>query len=266
MFRSPLFVGSSRAAAPLLTAVLAGSLAMTGCAKDPSKDVPSAQVEAAKPAAEPAAAEPAAAEPAAAAVAAAPAADPAAAAPAADPAAAPAADPAAAAPAAEGIALTGDVLFTGSKVTGSHDCKFAEWSGSFRLAEGKAEGGALKFEIKTASAIADYKEPNDWSKKLEEHFRSAEFFDVVNHPTANFESTEIKAGGENGATHTVSGKLTIRGTTKDVTFPATITVEGGKVQAKTQFSINRKDFGVQYPGKPDDLIREGVVLSIDVRG
>jgi polyisoprenoid-binding protein YceI len=240
----------SRAA---LAATLSCALAATGCAKDPSKDVPAAKVEA-----------PAAAKAEATAAAKAEAAEPAKAAPAAAPAPAPAPAPAAAP--AGALALSGDILFTGSKVTGSHECKFATWSGTFAPADGKAEGGSLRFEVETASVIADWKAPNDWSKKLEGHLKAEDFFDVANHPKATFVSTEIKAGGEAGATHTVTGKLTIRGVTRDVTFPATIKLEGGKVTASAKFSINRKEFNIQYAGKPDDLIRDGVVLEINARG
>ena len=59
----------------------------------------------------------------------------------------------------------------------------------------------------------------------------------------------------------VTGTLTIRGTAKDVTFPATIKLDNGKVDASTEFSINRKDFGLVYKGKPDDLIRD--VVRVD---
>lgn len=238
---------------PLMLSLAAASVITAGCAKDPSAAVPAAQVApAAEKAAEPAAAEKPAEK----------AAEPAAAEPAA---AAPAAAPTAAAPAAaEGMALQGDVLFTGSKVTAAHECKFTEWKGSFAAADGKAEGGSLRFEVQTGSVVADFKNPNDWSKKLEGHLKSEEFFHVEKFPTASFASSEIKAGGADGATHTVTGKLTIRGVTKDVSFPATITIDGPRVDAKAKFSINRKDFGIEYPGKADDLIRDGVVLEINV--
>ncbi len=260
-------IRSGRASSLALTSSLAAALALSGCAKDPSKEVPAAKVEptaAAEPAAEAPKAEAPAEVPVAPAAAAAPAA--------AEPAAAPAVEPAAAAaaPAAApgGIALSGSIVFIGSKVTGSHDCKFTEWSGSARLVDGKAEGGSLSFEVKTASVVADYKQPNDWSKKLEGHLKDADFFDVAKFPTATFESKTIAlaTAGEPGATHIVIGKLTIRGVTKDVTFPATIKVEGGKVSAQAKFSINRKDFGIEYTGKADDLIRDGVVLEIDLQG
>lgn len=170
----------------------------------------------------------------------------------------------AAAPAAKSAALTGAIGFVGSKVTGSHSGDFKKWSGSVALAGGKAEGGKLEFTVQTASVVADEGSRNDWTPKLEEHLKGADFFDVAKFPTASFASTEIKAGGK-GGTHTVKGNLTLRGVTKVVTFPATIAVKGKEITGKTEFSINRKDFGLVYAGKADDLIRDGVVLKIDVK-
>ena len=34
---------------------------------------------------------------------------------------------------------------------------------------------------------------------------------------------------------------------------------------KADFAINRKDFNVNYPGKPDDLIRDNVVIKLDLQ-
>lgn len=170
----------------------------------------------------------------------------------------------AAAPAAKPAPLSGTIGFVGSKVTGSHTGDFKKWSGSVTLAGGKAEGGKLEFTVQTASVVADEGSRNDWTPKLEEHLKGADFFDTAKFPTATFASTEIKAGGSGGS-HTVKGNLTLRGVTKVVSFPATIVVTGSEVSGKTEFSINRKDFGLVYAGKADDLIRDGVVLKIDVK-
>ena len=243
---------------------VAVALLLGGCAKDPSKSVAKATVTepsiaaAAEPAAAPTAAEPVKAEPAVAAATE----------------AAKTADPAAAtgytalAGPAGAAALTGDIIFTGSKVTGSHSCKFSNWSGFAELEDGNAVGGSLAFRVDMSGIVADFEKPNDWSKKLEGHLKSAEFFDVARFATAEFSSTEITAGGEGGATHTIAGKLSLHGVTKDVTFPATVAVDAAAktVSGTAEFSINRKDFGIEYPGKPDDLIRDGVVLKIVVKG
>jgi polyisoprenoid-binding protein YceI len=93
---------------------------------------------------------------------------------------------------------------------------------------------------------------------------SDEFFNVKEFPKATFASSEIKAGGEGEFSHTVVGNLTLHGETKKITFPATIKMEGDKVMVKSEFVINRKDFGMKYPGKPDDLIRDEVVIKLDL--
>jgi hypothetical protein len=37
-----------------------------------------------------------------------------------------------------------------------------------------------------------------------------------------------------------------------------------EVKAMSEFSINRKDFGIVYPGMPDDLIRDLVVIKLSL--
>jgi len=94
--------------------------------------------------------------------------------------------------------------------------------------------------------------------------KTADFFDVAKFPEATFVSTSIKAGGENGATHTVTGNLTLHGVTKSITFPATISVTGGVATVDANFAINRKDFGINYPGAQDNLIRDDVVMKLTI--
>ncbi len=60
--------------------------------------------------------------------------------------------------------------------------------------------------------------------------------------------------------------ISLRGVTKEVIFPATIAIAGKDVTGKAEFSVNRGDFGIVYKGMADDLIREGVVLKIDLKG
>ena len=147
--------------------------------------------------------------------------------------------------------------FVGAKVTGSHEGSFEKFRGNVRLAGGKAEGSSVDVEIDTDSMKI---EPD----KLQAHLKSADFFDTAKFPKATFKSTEIKAGGANGATHTVTGNLSLHGKEKAVSFPATINVSSSEVAAKTEFSINRKDFDIVYPGMPNDLIKEAVVIKLDI--
>jgi polyisoprenoid-binding protein YceI len=85
-----------------------------------------------------------------------------------------------------------------------------------------------------------------------------------------FVSTAIEAGAKDpkakDATHTVTGNLTLHGVTKSISFPAKITVSGDNATLDSQFFINRKDFGIMYPGKPNDLIRDEVVIKLAIHG
>jgi|JI6StandDraft_1071083.scaffolds.fasta_scaffold104377_1 polyisoprenoid-binding protein YceI len=169
------------------------------------------------------------------------------------------ADPAAAAPAAQVQSFAVDagrskIEALGAKVTATHPVMFGDFSGKVGL-EGE-QLRTLSFQVVMASLESDH-------PKLTEHLKDADFFDVANHPTSTFVSTEIKEGSEvAGRTHTVTGNLTVRGNTKSVTFPATIVVTEREARADTEFVINRQDFGITYPGRADDLVQDNVKMTI----
>ncbi len=150
------------------------------------------------------------------------------------------------------------IEWTGSKVTGKHDGGFKVFRGDVKLVDGAPEKSSVFVDIDANSLFTD----ND---KLAGHLKSGDFFDVVNHPKASFTSTEVKKGGEKGASHTVTGNLTLRGVTKSITFPANVRTSASGVEVDAEFAINRKDFGLVYAGKPDDLIRDDVVIKLTVR-
>ncbi|MDC3955088.1 YceI family protein [Polyangium jinanense] len=155
-------------------------------------------------------------------------------------------------------ATASSVGFIGSKVTGKHEGKFEKLAGKITLADGKAEGGKISFEVETASVKTD-------AADLDKHLKNADFFDVEKFPKSTFTSTEIKAGGTNGATHTVTGDLDLHGVKKSITFPVTITIAPDAATGTAEFSINRKDFNITIAGKPDDLIRDDVLLKLTLK-
>ena len=57
----------------------------------------------------------------------------------------------------------------------------------------------------------------------------------------------------------------MRGMKKTITFPATITIGDPNVNVEADFSVNRKDFGMAYAGKADDLIRDDVVIKLSIK-
>jgi len=149
------------------------------------------------------------------------------------------------------------IEFIGSKVTGKHNGSFGDFSGQVDYA-GSPENSHVNIVIKTDSITTD-------TPDLTKHLKTADFFDVAKYPEATFVSTAIKPGGQNGASHTITGNLTLHGVTKAVTFPATINVTPDAATVESSFSINRKDFGINYAGAADNLIRDDVVLALHVR-
>lgn len=150
------------------------------------------------------------------------------------------------------------VAFTGAKVTGKHEGNFNTFSGTVEVAGADPTKSTLSADIDLASLQID-------DPKLAGHLKSADFFDVAKFAKAKFTSTSVKAGGEKGATHTITGNLDLHGITKSISFPATIKVDGDKIDADAEFAINRKDFAITYPGKPDDLIKDDVLIKLTIR-
>jgi polyisoprenoid-binding protein YceI len=153
--------------------------------------------------------------------------------------------------------------FTAAKVTASHDGSFGEWSGTIDLARsGDPTASRVSVSIVMDSLVIE-------PARLAGHLRTPDLLDVAQFPTATFRSTQIAAGGtgqvgDTAATHTVTGDFTLHGQTRTITFPAVIAVSDAEVSARAEFSINRQDFGITYPGMPDDLIRDAVVIRFDI--
>jgi polyisoprenoid-binding protein YceI len=147
------------------------------------------------------------------------------------------------------------VGFIGSKVTGSHHGGFKDFTGYFTVKDGKPVGNEHRVVIDMNSTWAD-------NEKLTGHLKSPDFFDVEKFPQATFDVTELQ---ETSPGHyTVSGNFTLHGVSKNISFPATVTQSGDTVNIDAKFNINRKDFAINYPGKVDDLIRDEVVIELDL--
>lgn len=162
---------------------------------------------------------------------------------------------------AETLAITPEnskIEFVGSKVTGSHNGGFKQFSGTIELAKEGVEKSRVTIDIDTNSIFTD-------TDRLTAHLKTPDFFDVAKYPKANFTSTKIEPSTTAGATHMVTGNLEMHGVKKTVSFPATIQVAADAVTVNAEFAVNRKDFGINYAGKADDLIRDEVVMKLTIK-
>jgi polyisoprenoid-binding protein YceI len=98
--------------------------------------------------------------------------------------------------------------------------------------------------------------------RLTGHLKSPDFFDVEKFPVSTFSVTAIEG---TGPTNKITGNLEMHGVTKAISFPAAVQVADDAVTVKAVFAINRKQWNINYPGKPNDLIRDNVVVKLDLK-
>jgi polyisoprenoid-binding protein YceI len=145
-----------------------------------------------------------------------------------------------------------------AKVTRTHEGGFRRFEGAVYLDGGRVTGAEV-----TADARSIFSD----DERLTGHLRGPDFFEVERHPVVRFRIDEVvplAPGDSAGATHRAAGTLEMRGRTNRVAFPATIRVAGGAVSADADFTIDRQDWGLSYPGAPDDLIRDEVRVVLQV--
>ena len=80
-------------------------------------------------------------------------------------------------------------------------------------------------------------------------------------PESKFTVTAIAPAAEG---FDVTGNFDLHGVTKSISFPARISIDESRVRAQAEFAIKRFEFGIVYPGKQDDLIRDDVVISLNL--
>ncbi|AUJ26879.1 MULTISPECIES: YceI family protein [Virgibacillus] len=139
--------------------------------------------------------------------------------------------------------------------------------GNFISFDGEIKADLDQFTDAEIKLTIDVSSVDTRNKGRDDHLRSADFFDVENHPKATFISKEIKKTSDNH--YEVIGDLTLKGTTKTVALE--VIVEG---QSKDPMSgntvagfsgettISRKDFDLTWN---TTLETGGVLLSDDVK-
>lgn len=159
------------------------------------------------------------------------------------------------------------VIWKGFKPGGEHYGLITISEGTISLTDGNLVGGSFKFDM---NSIIDMDMPADdeYNIKLVKHLKSADFFDVEKFPTSTFEITDIT---ELGGDLKISGNLTIKETTKNITIPAALIANNGKVTLKSDvFRVDRTDFNVRYGSKKffdnlkDKFINDEFELSFEL--
>lgn len=161
------------------------------------------------------------------------------------------------------------VEWVGKKPTGQHTGTIGLQSGSLTIDNGKVTGD---FTIDMNSiTVTDITEA-DGKLDLEAHLKGTgkedgadHFFNVKTYPTGTFKLTSFDGAN-------VTGDLTLKGKTKTISFPATLTITDNEVTLESKpFEINRVDFGVNYASKSvfgdlkDKFINDEIELVVKVK-
>jgi len=144
------------------------------------------------------------------------------------------------------------VTWKGSMLVGtnSHLGYVSISKGELMVDKGRITGGTVQVDMNT---IEDEKHESD--NDLIKHLKDPDFFDVKKFPVATFAfyNSALAADGNKK----ITGKLTIKGITKVVDFPARTEVKDGIVKMNGRLAIDRTRWDVRYKsGKFYDLVAD----------
>ena len=131
----------------------------------------------------------------------------------------------------EGSAVQFKIKNFGSTVTGT----MKGLRGSMEFDPAQLAGAHFDVSVDAATVDTD-------SGMRDRHLQKEEYFDVATYSRLRFVSTAVTASAP--GKYVVTGNLTIKSTTKSVSFPFTYSSVGGNAVFEGEFLLNRRDFSV----------------------
>jgi polyisoprenoid-binding protein YceI len=135
--------------------------------------------------------------------------------------------------------------------------------------------GVLEYDGKDIKSVKadvsiDVAKINTQNERRDNHLRSADFFDVANHPAMTFRSKRVEPGAS--GRFKVIGDLTIRGNTKEVVLdvegpsPVVKSQRGVLTGATATTKISRKEFGILWNNMIEAMpvVGDEVTVTIDL--
>jgi polyisoprenoid-binding protein YceI len=133
------------------------------------------------------------------------------------------------------IADQSEIAYVTTQMGVPVDGKFGRFGGQVNLDPKNLQSSSVSFWVDTSSVI--FPAP-DVVKEL----AKPEWFDTAHFPKAEFRSTHIRALG--GGRYEISGTLTIKGHSREVVIPVSLSRSGAITFAAGALGIKRLDFGV----------------------
>jgi len=165
------------------------------------------------------------------------------------------------------------IHWTGSKPSGKHHGTIGISDGQIFVKDSMIQSG--KFTIDMKSITVNDLKPGDGKEDLEAHLKGLKedsadhFFNTNKYPTGTFEITGVT---KEGSSTMIEGNLTIKDITKNIKFPAAVSVTDSEVTIKSEaFKINRVLWNVSYNSRNvvknlgDKYIDDDIELKVDVK-
>lgn len=167
---------------------------------------------------------------------------------------------------------TSKLYWKGYKIMGNHGGTVNLKEGNLKFNKGVLTGGKFVVDMKSVKATdlmnkgdeVSEEEANEDKDNLADHLMDPDFFDVNQFPDATFEITSATAEGNN---FQISGNMTIKGATNEITFPAVLkdnTFEGTVPVDRTQFGI-KYGSGSFFDNLGDRAIKDVFDLEVSLR-
>ena len=142
--------------------------------------------------------------------------------------------------------------------------RFKNFAGTIHLDRTRPEGSSVEFFVDIDSIDTDVAD-------RDKHLRSPDFFDAEKHPRLTFTSSRVRPTGDNR--YDVTGTLTLRGVSKEITLPVTFLGfakdpwGNEKAGFELETKLNRKEYGMVWNAALDTggfILGDEVAVSINL--
>ena len=157
------------------------------------------------------------------------------------------------------------IMWRGYKLgeTGDHYGTIGVESSQIAMADGMVEAGNVVIDMTSINDVDLAEDPDD-KAKLEGHLKSEDFFAVEQYPNATIDITGVEAA-EGDNQYSVSANMTLKGTTHEITFPATITTNDNMANIRAMFTFDRAKYNVKWGSNSFPDLIKNTVLSDDIQ-
>ena len=159
------------------------------------------------------------------------------------------------------------IEWVGEKVSGAHSGYINLQNAFFLFEEEKFVGGEFNIDMNSIKCT-DIENPK-YAAKLEEHLKDPDFFNSSKYPNSNFKITNIIF---DGTSYMITGDITIKEISQEITFPAQFENDGDLFYANATLNIDRTKHDIKYGSGSffddlgDRMIYDEFTLKIHLQG